>query len=140
MLDRMSVPPLASLRARIVRGGFRPIGLAIAIALAASASVAVTAPATAYAADSGETTGPSIQYQEALAHNAKTYSFAPGSPVTVPFRPRSGDSALVDGAAPVALPAAQGSSAVAPKLTAPSIVTPNSTLTALRRAVLAFLP
>src|SRR5664280_3606360 len=135
MLDRMSVPPLASLRARIVRGGFKPIGLVIAIALAASTSVAVTAPATAYAADSGETTAPSIQYQEALAHNAKTYSFAPGSPVTVPFRPRPGDSAMVDGATPVALPAAQGSGVKAPSLAGPSVVTPNSTPTALRREV-----
>src|SRR5450759_3868816 len=140
MLDRVSVPLLASLRARLLRGGCRPIGLAIAIALAASASVAVTAPATAYAADSGETTAPSIQYQEALAHSAKTYSFAPGSPVTVPFRPRPGDSAMVDGATPVALPAAQGSGVKAPSLANPGTVTPNSNLTALRREVLGFLP
>jgi spore germination protein YaaH len=125
MFDRVSVSRL-------------PIGLAIALAI--STSLAVTAPATAYAADPTATTTPSIQYQEALAHSAKKYSFAPGGPVTVPFRPRSGDSAMVDGAAPVALPAAQGSSAVAPKLTAPSIATPNSTLTALRREVLGFLP
>ena len=125
MFDRVSVSRL-------------PIGLAIALAI--STSLAATAPATAYAADPTATTGPSIQYQEALAHSAKTYSFAPGGPVTVPFRPRSGDSAMVDGAAPEALSAAQGSSAVAPKLTAPSIVTPNSTLSALRREVLGFLP
>src|ERR1035437_6505138 len=140
MLDRVSVPLLPSLRARILRGGCRPIGLAIAIALAASASLIATSAGEVYAADPVAGTTPSIQYQEALAHSAKTYSFAPGSPVTVPFRPRAGDSAMVDGAAPVALPAAQGSNAVAPNLTAPSIVTPNSTLTALRREVFGFLP
>src|ERR1035437_8955931 len=140
MLDRVSVPLLPSLRARILRGGCRPIGLAIAIALAASASLIATSAGEGYAADPVAGTTPSIQYQEALAHSAKTYSFAPGSPVTVPFRPRAGDSAMVDGAAPVALPAAQGSNAVAPNLTAPSIVTPNSTLTALRREVFGFLP
>ena len=125
MFDRVSVSRL-------------PIGLAIALAI--STSLAATAPATAYAADSGETSAPSIQYQEALAHSSEKYSFAPGSPVTVPFRPRPGDSAMVDGALPVALPAGQGSGVKAPSLAGPSVVTPNSTLTALRREVLGFLP
>jgi spore germination protein YaaH len=47
---------------------------------------------------------------------------------------------MVDGATPVALPAAQGSGVKAPSLAGPSVVTPNSTLTALRREVLGFLP
>jgi spore germination protein YaaH len=140
MLDRVSVPLLASLRARLLRGGCRPIGLAIAIALAASAGLTAISAGEAYAADPVGGTTPSIQYQEALAHSAKTYSFAPGGPVTVPFRPRSGDSAMVDGALPVALPASQGSGVKAPSLAGPSVVTPNGTLTALRREVLGFLP
>jgi spore germination protein YaaH len=140
MLDHVSVPLLPSLQARMLRGGCRPIGLVIAIALAASASLTVTSAGDAYAADPVAGTTPSIQYQEALAYGAKTYSFAPGGPVTVPFRPRLGDSAMVDGALPVALPAGQGSGGVAPNLTAPASATPNGTVNLLRREVLGFLP
>src|SRR5664280_1152907 len=140
MLDRVSVPLLPSLLARTLRGSCRPIGLVIAIALAASASLTAASAGQAYAADPVAGTAPSIQYQEALAHNAETYSFAPGGPVTVPFRPRSGDSAMVDGALPVALPAGQGSGVKTPSLANPGTVTPNSALTALRREVLGFLP
>jgi spore germination protein YaaH len=140
MLDRVSVPLLPSLRAWLLRGGCRPIGLVIAIALAASASLTTMSAGQAYAADPGAGAAPSIQYQEALAHSAKTYSFAPGGTVTVPFRPRPGGSAMVDGALPVALPAGQGSGVTAPSLANPGTVTPNSSLTALRREVLGFLP
>src|ERR1035437_9559541 len=125
MFDRVSVSLL-------------PIGLAIAMSI--SASLAPASVGKAYAADPVAATEPSIQYQEALAHSTKTYSFAPGGAVTVPFRPRAGDSAKVDGAAPVALPAAKGSGAVTPKLAAPASVTPNATLNVLRRQVFGFLP
>jgi spore germination protein YaaH len=126
MFDRPSVPLL-------------PLGLAIA--LAASAGLAATSVAKANAADAVATTGPSVQYQEAVAHAGESYSFTPGGVVTVPFRPRPGDSTVVDGAAPVALPAGQGSTAVAPDLiTGPGSVTPNGTTDLLRREVFGFLP
>src|ERR1035437_1104121 len=140
MLDRVSVPLLPSLRARLSRGGCRPIGLVVAIALAASASLTAVSAGEAYAGDPVSGAAPSIQYQEALAHSAKTYSFAPGGTVTVPFRPRLGGSAMVDGALPVALPAGQGSGGKAPSLANPGTATPNLSLTALRREVLGFLP
>src|ERR1035437_5423965 len=140
MLDRVSVPLLPSLRARLSRGGCRPIGLVVAIALAASASLTAVSAGEAYAADPVSGAAPSIQYQEALAHSAKTYSFAPGGTVTVPFRTRLGGSAMVDGALPVALPAGQGSGVKAPSLANPGTATPNLSLTALRREVLGFLP
>ena len=82
-----------------------------------------------------------IQYQEAVAHAGESYSFAPGGVVTVPFRPRPGDSTVVDGAAPVALPAGQGSTAAAPDLIAgPASATPSGTTNLLRREVFGFLP
>src|SRR5450759_4766396 len=126
MLDRVSVPLLPSLRVRLSRGGCRPIGLVVAIALAASVGLTATSAGQVYATDPVAGTTPSIQYQEALAHSAKTYSFAPGGTVTVPFRPRSGGSAMVDGALPIALPAGQGSGVKAPSLANPGTVTPNS--------------
>ena len=126
MFDRPLVPLL-------------PIGLAIA--LAASVGLAATLPAAASAADGAAATGPSIQYQEAVAHAGESYSFVPGGVVTVPFRPRLGDPTVVDGAAPVALPAGQGSAAAAPDLvTGPGSVTPNGTTNLLRREVFGFLP
>src|ERR1035437_4421137 len=125
MFDRVSVSLL-------------PIGLAIAMSI--SASLAPASVGRAYAADPVAASEPSIQYQEALAHSTKTYSFALGGPATVPFRPRPSDSAMVDGAAPVAQPASQGSGVVAPGLTAKASVTPNATLNVLRREVFGFLP
>ena len=126
MFDRPSVPLL-------------PLGLAIA--LAASTGLAATSPAMANAADAAATTGPSVQYQEAVSHAGESYSFAPGGVVTVPFRPRLGDPTVVDGAAPVALPAGQGSTAVAPDLTTgPGSATPSGTTNLLRREVFGFLP
>jgi len=113
--------------------------IGLAIALAVSAGLAAPSPATA-AATTVATTGPSIQYGEAVAHAGESYSFAPGGIVTVPFRPRPGDSTMVDGAAPVALPAGRGSGAAAPNLTGPESVTPNGTTNLLRREVFGFLP
>ena len=116
-----------------------PAGLAIA--LAASASLAATSPAKATTAGANGTAGSSIQYQEAVAHAGRHYSFAPGGPVTVPYRPRAGDSnVMVDGAAPVALPAAQGSGLAAPNVTDPGTATPNGSINILRREVFGFLP
>jgi len=123
---------------RRISSSLLPIG--VAIALAASASLAATAPARANPAGADATTEPSIQYQEALSHAGDTYSFAPGGAVSVPFQPRPGDSSMVDGAAPIALPAGQGSDRAAPNTIGPGSVTPNGIGSTLRRQVLGFLP
>ena len=110
-----------------------PIGLAFALAI----STAIVTPSPASAAEGPQTDGPSIQYQEALAHASTAYTFTPGGIVNVPFRPRAGDITPVDGAAPVALPAGSGSGTATPQ---PAAVTPNQTVSLLRRAVFGFLP
>ena len=125
MFDRVSLPPLR---------------IALAIALAATTALAATPPAKADSTAAPQATAPSIQYQEALSHASDTYSFSPGGVVTVPFRPRAGDSIAVDGMAPAANPAGEGSAAAAPDLTGPSPVRPNAAATSLRREVLGFLP
>jgi spore germination protein YaaH len=140
MFDHVWAPLLPSFRARILRGGGRPIGIAIAVAVAASAGLLATTAGSAYAADPITGITPSIQYEEALAHSDKTYTFAAGGPVTVPYQPRFGDSEVVDGAAAVPLPASRASGVKAPSLARPGAVAPNATLTALRREVLGFLP
>ncbi|HEX7491100.1 MAG TPA: glycosyl hydrolase family 18 protein [Candidatus Limnocylindrales bacterium] len=48
---------------------------------------------------------PSIQYQEAMAHADKAYSFVPGGAVTVPYTPRAGDQTVIDGSPAQPLPA-----------------------------------
>ena len=119
MFNRVSGPLHPSLPApmprrggRYTSSGFLAVGLAAAIA--ASAGLAVSMPARANAAAPVEPVGTSIQYQESLTHDGQKYSFTPGGVVTVPFRPRAGDSTIVDGAAPVALPDAGGSAGAAP--------------------------
>jgi spore germination protein YaaH len=113
------------------QGALFPMGLAFALAI----STAIVSPGPALAAEGPQPDGPSIQYQEALTHASTAYAFTPGGIVNVPFRPRAGDSIEVDGAAPVALPGAQGSVPVAPQ---PSVAPNASSL--LRRAVFGFLP
>ncbi|MGE5155920.1 MAG: hypothetical protein ACM3JP_00295 [Betaproteobacteria bacterium] len=49
--------------------------------------------------------GPSIQYEQAMAHAADTTVFAPGTRVSVPFTPRTADRWTIDGLRPVSLPA-----------------------------------
>jgi len=115
-----------------------PAGLAVA--LAASASLAATSPAKATTTGADGTPGSSIQYQEAVAHAGRHYSFAPGGLVTVPYRPRAGDSNMIGGAAPVALPAAQGSGLAAPNVADPGTATPNGFINILRHEVFGFLP
>ena len=140
----LPVPPCPPLLARLIRGriqhsprGILPLGLALALVSSAGLWAASASPA---AADSGTGDGPSIQYQEAMSHAAKTYSFTPGGPVTIPYRPRFGDTATVDGATPVALPAAGGSAAAAPALVDPATVAPTGSTKSLRREVFGFLP
>jgi spore germination protein YaaH len=145
MFDSVSMPLPLSLLVRLTGGRGRhtrsvPLTIGLATALAVSACLIAASPAQANNVDTVGANGPSIQYQEAMAHAADRYSFAPGGAVTVPFRPRPGDSVMVDGAAPVALPAGQGSTAVAPNLASPGPVTPNGTTNLLRREVFGFLP
>ncbi|MDQ2965203.1 MAG: glycoside hydrolase family 18 protein [Chloroflexota bacterium] len=52
---------------------------------------------------------PSVQYEEAMAHAGDRISFKPGARVTVGFSPRVGDTSLVDGRRPRALPAGNAS-------------------------------
>ena len=118
------------------QGALLPIGLAVALAIA----MTIAPPGPVAAADSSQPDEPSIQYQEAMAHASKTYSFRPGGVATIPFRPRSGDATQVDGALPIPLPAGQGSNVVAPDLIEPSVVAPNATGSTLRREVFGFLP
>jgi spore germination protein YaaH len=143
MFVRLPAAAVPSLLTRLLRAGGRhtprellPLGFAFAMVASSVFSVATAAPA--YASDP-EGSGPSIQYLEALSHATKTYSFTPGGVVNVPFRPRSGDAAMVDGAAPVALPAAHGSPGHAPAQT-PALTSANVVASTLRREVFGFLP
>ena len=111
----------------------------LALAVVASSAISFAAPAIARAADPDSALGPSIQYQEALAHAGKAYSFTPGGIVNVPYIPRPTDTFAVDGAAPVALPAAAESGVAAPNA-GQSAALPNGTINVLRREVYGFLP
>ena len=113
--------------------------LSLGLAFALSAGFAVASPVNAAVPDASNATGPSIQYLESVSHASKKYSFTPGAVTTVPFTPRRGDSTLVDGAAPVALPAGNGTMA-APSTASPGVAGPSTTAVFLRREVLGFLP
>jgi len=145
MLDRLPVPHASPRLVESSRFGgrrtpWRVLLLGFAVALAASMGVNATSPGKAYGADPADASGPSIQYQEALSHAGMKYSFSPGGVVTVPFRPRPGDTTIVDGAAPVALPAGAGSATAAPETKTPALITPSAVASFLRREVLGFLP
>ena len=99
---------------------FAPVALAVALGAsmalgsgwpgARPAAAAVPTPGAsdggAGAVDAGAT---SIQYQQALEHQNDPDTFVPGDAVTVPYRPRAGDTTEVDGGLPVALPAGTAS-------------------------------
>ena len=84
---------MAAVLALVLAGGVLP------------ASVLAATPARATASG----LRPTIQYEEAVAHADDHIAFTPGGRVTVPFRPRSGDTWKVDGARPRALPAGSAS-------------------------------
>ncbi len=84
--------------------GLRPVAAVLALVLSGGVLPA-SAIAAAPAAERTAGLQPTIQYREALAHANDHIAFAPGGRVTVPFRPRSGDTWMVDGARPRALPA-----------------------------------
>ena len=139
MFDRRSVPPFCLGPewspwhvGGYVLGALVPMALAFVMAL----STAIVSPSPAAAAENPEQDGPSIQYQEALSHASTEYTFAPGGPVDVPYRPRAGDTTQVDGAPPVALPAGIGSTTATPN----QEVIPNGIVNMLRREVFGFLP
>ena len=107
-----------------LRGRFATVaaaGLLIAAEALAAAPVAAHDPPAAatpvpgapaaQAAQAGDTAAgvgalqPGVQYQELMAHAADRIDFAPGGRVTVPYRPRAGDTWSVGGRAPRALPA-----------------------------------
>ncbi len=145
MFDRLRVPRLPLRLAGFSRAGGsrasrRSLLLGIAIAIAISAGLTHISAGRAQAADSSDASGSSIQYQEALSHAGAEYPFTPGGVVNVPFRPRHGDMALVDGAPPVPLPAAKGVAPATPKTTSPALVTPAAAGSYLRREVFGFLP
>src|ERR1035437_1584073 len=82
--------------------------LSFSLVLAAVAGGSPYAPAAAAAGQSiGDGFGdpPTIQYQQAGEHAGDKTTFVPGDAVTVPYRPRHGDTAKIDGKAAVALPA-----------------------------------
>ncbi len=100
-------------------GKFVPVALAVALGAASTlcgwpgAQPAAAADPTVGASDAGsgvvDVATTSIQYQDALAHQNDPDTFVPGDAVTVPYRPRVGDTTEVDGATPVALPAGTAS-------------------------------
>lgn len=76
----------------------------------ATAAAAPRVAAKSSAAKPAEDPGtPSIQYEQALEHEADIIEFEAGERVTVPFKPRSGDDWKVDGKSPRALPAGNAS-------------------------------
>jgi spore germination protein YaaH len=137
MLDRLTEPLLA----RIGRSHSKAWSRSLRIGFVVALTTPVIAFAASQAIASGDdASGPSVQYQEAASHASNTLDLAPGGTVTVPFRPRPGDTTMVDGAAPVALPAGQGA---APSVTGPgpkSSAAPAGALSTLRRGVFGFLP
>ena len=82
----------------------RPLAAVLALALSGG-----SLPAAVLAASPAATTAPglrpTVQYEEAVAHADDRIAFPAGGRVTVPFRPRSGDTWTVDGARPRTLPA-----------------------------------
>jgi spore germination protein YaaH len=143
----------------------------VSIALGAVMALSSAWPgATPVAAQSDGTAGTnpgdtSIMHAQALEHAADPNTFVPGDAVNVPYVPRKGDTNLVDGHMPVALPGGtatgrsmaaspQGSIRAVPDVVHP-VVAPSSGASAtsaqgrvaagpaanvLRRQVLGFLP
>jgi spore germination protein YaaH len=86
--------------------GAAPVGATGPAARApATAPLADALGAGAGAGDTALTAEPSAMYLDAMAHAADRIAFRPGGRVTVPFRPRTGDTWSVAGAGPRALPA-----------------------------------
>ena len=144
--------------AALVIGTAAPAGVAAASAAATGSSRTTLAPAVIQQPPQQPTT----QYEDAIAHASDLNRFVPGGRVTVPFRPKASDRALVDGALPRSLPAGQVSGTTlvagatgttehigsagapaAPLTAGPTIVPAKAVPTSsagLRRQVFGFLP
>lgn len=86
--------------------------MAFAIGLAALASgspYATAAPGAGQNVGDGFGDAPTIQYQQATEHAADGTTFVPGDAVTVPYKPRPGDTDKIDGRTPITLPAGRSS-------------------------------
>ena len=89
-------------------GRVRPRLLALAASLLLLAGVGPAAVVSAAEPHGPATAGavqPTVQYEEALAHENDMISFTPGDRVAVPFKPRPSDQWSVGGVRPRALPA-----------------------------------
>ena len=141
MFDRLSValPPSLHPWRRRTNSASALLVMGLAAALALSTSLAAASPVLALASSDTDGLGPSIQYQEAVAHAAHKYTFTPGGVVTVPTGRAPMTRPVVDGAAPVALPAGKGAAA-SPQTAGSGTASPNTAITVLRREVLGFLP
>ncbi|HWP63069.1 MAG TPA: glycosyl hydrolase family 18 protein [Candidatus Binatia bacterium] len=105
--------------ARLRHLGFAfPLALVIALSAApapTAGSAMLVAPSTdpwttPPAPEAGTSpAGPSILYEESLAHAGDRITFSPGERVRVPFRPRPGDVWPVGGRPPRSLPAGRAS-------------------------------
>ena len=140
-------------------------GLALSVAIGLAAAIGPAGPGARYvaAADPGsgasDRIDTSIMHEQALEHADDPNSFVPGDAVTVPYRPRAGDTTEVAGNAPVALPAgvasgrsmassAEGSVWAAQDVAASPVIqaqtqgqaAPAGTVNVLRREVYGFLP
>jgi spore germination protein YaaH len=150
------------------------VALSIAVGLATAIGPAWPAARNVAAVDTGpgaaDQIDTSISYEQAVEHANDPNTFAAGDAVTVPYRPRAGDTTEVDGRAPVALPAgvasgrsmassAEGSvwatqdvvalpsaevkseaASPTPQAQTQGQVTPTGTVNVLRREVYGFLP
>ena len=82
-----------------------PAGTTAPVNRAVLASTATDQPAVSLPAAIVDAPGPSTAYEQAMAHADDDLDFTPGGQVTVGFTPRAGEGWLIDGQAPVALPA-----------------------------------
>jgi hypothetical protein len=142
---RRPTRPLSSRSGRVLRGRLATVvaaGLLVAAEALGTVPVAahargVAAPSTPApqaapsAAPQGDTAAgvgtlqPGVQYEELMAHAADRIDFTPGGRVTVPFRPRAGDTWSVGGRAPRALPAGTATGrALIPSTAAAGAATP----------------
>ena len=94
-----------ALQALIAR---KTIGRALSLAVVAAIAIGFSWPANAAAADPGKSDTDQeapTHYLEAKAHANDSVTLEPGGAVSVPYTPRAGDPSIIDGKAPVALPA-----------------------------------
>jgi len=108
----------------------RRLALVVAAGLLAGV-VPVVGPASVVAASprAPVTQGPSILYEDAIAHAADRIAFTPGDRVSVSFKPRAGDTWRVGGVTPRTLPSGlvSGRALGVPLAPKPSTTSPTST-------------